>query len=116
MKFFLVALLITLFAFFQTHPVRAAQNSDQKISKLENKVAKKFSKTFCNSTGFGISPEGALKFSLGETEVEFEKNILISQVNLENIKDQILNNVADACYYFDLTKSDLDKLSLSSKK
>ena len=31
----------------------------------------------------------------------------------ENVKDQILNEIADTCYYFDLEKSDLDQLTLS---
>ncbi len=94
----------------------AAQDIEQKIAKLENKVSKKFTKTFCNSTGFGISEEGALKFSLGETEVEFSKNPLIAKVNVDNVKEQILEDVADTCYYFDLAKSDLESLTLTNQK
>ncbi len=113
MKAFFISLLITAIGFFISSPVIAGDDIDRQITKLENRVAKKFSKTFCNSTGFGISEEGALKFSLGETAVEFSKKPLISQVNLENIKDQILNEVSDTCYYFELSKNDLGNLTLT---
>lgn len=116
MRCFLLALLITAISFANANPVIAAQDIDKKIAKLEQKVSKKFSKTFCNSTGFGISEEGALKFSLGETEVEFSKNPLIANVNLEKIKGQILDDIADSCYYFELTKSNLDQLTLNPLK
>ncbi len=116
MKRFLLVLLISTLTFVVSSPIMAAQDIEKKITKLENKVSKKFSKTFCNSTGFGISEEGALKFSLGETEVEFSKNPLISNVNLDNIKEQILEDVADTCYYFELAKSDLESLTLQDKK
>ena len=96
-------------------PAGAAQNIEKNISKLESKVSKKFAKTYCNSTGFGISSDGALKFSLGETKGEFSKNPLIQKVSLESIKNQILVDIADTCYYFDLTKNDLDGLILTYK-
>ena len=115
MKGLLISLLITTITFFSSSPAIAGESIDQKVTKLESKVAKKFSKTFCNSTGFGISEDGALKFSLGETAVEFSKKPLISKVNLENIKDEILNEVSDTCYYFDLAKSDLAELTLTPK-
>ncbi len=88
---------------------------EQKISRLESKVSKKFSKTFCNSTGFGISSEGALKFSIGETTGEFSKNPLIEKANIDNIKDKILVEISDTCFYFDLAKKDLDGFYLVYK-
>ena len=107
--------LITIAIFSFSLPAKAAQNIEKNISKLENKVSKKFAKTYCNSTGFGISSEGALKFSLGETKGEFSKNPLIQKVNLDSIKNEILVDIADTCYYFDLTKDDLDGLTLVYK-
>ena len=112
----LVIFLITAITFFHSSTAIAAQDLEQKINKLENRVSKKFSKTFCNSTGFGISSEGALKFSLGETKGEFSKNPLIHKVDLDYIKNQILVNIADTCYSFDLTKESLDEFSLANKK
>ena len=81
MKKHLLAILIVIFTLWPSSDAIAAHDIDKKITKLENKVAKKFSNTFCNSTGFGISSEGALKFSLGETKGEFS----IGNLNLYKI-------------------------------
>ena len=112
MRCFLIALLITVISVGISKPAMAAQDLEKQITKLEQKISKKFSKTFCNSTGFGISYDGALKFALGETKGEFARNQLISNINLENIKDQILADIASTCYYFELSKADLDELRL----
>ena len=112
MRRFLIALLITVLSSGIASPAMAAQDLERQTIKLEQKISKKFSKTFCNSTGFGISYDGALKFALGETKGEFARNKLISNVNLENLKDQILEDIASTCYYFELTKADLDGLKL----
>ncbi len=112
MRRFLIALLITVLSAGIASPSMATQDLENQTIKLEQKISKKFSKTFCNSTGFGISYDGALKFALGETKGEFSKNQLINVVDIEIIKDQILDDIADTCYYFELTKADLDGLQL----
>ncbi len=112
MRRFLIALLITVLSAGIASQAMAAQDLENQTIKLEQKISKKFSKTFCNSTGFGISYDGALKFALGETKGEFARNQLISNVDLENLKDQILEDIGSTCYYFDLTKADLDGLKL----
>ncbi len=118
MKSFLIGLLITAIALFSSTPIVMADQTpeklERKINKLENKVSKKFSKTFCNSTGFGISSEGALKFAIGETKNEFTRNPLIAEVDSEKIKKQILIDIGDTCYFFELTKGDLDDFSLKN--
>ncbi len=113
MKRLFIYLFIPAIIFCFAVSAQASQTIDQKLSKLESKVSRKFSKTYCNSTGFGISSDGALKFSIGETKGEFSKNPLIEEVNVNNIKTQILEDIADSCYDFDLTKADLNKLSFS---
>ena len=112
MRRFLIALLITVLSAGIASPAIATQDLENKTIKLEQKISKKFSKTFCNSTGFGISYDGALKFALGETKGEFAKNKLISNVDIESLKDQILDDIGGTCYYFELTKADLDSLKL----
>ena len=112
MRRFLIALLITVLSAGIASPAMAAQDLENQTIKLEQKISKKFSKTFCNSTGFGISYDGALKFALGETKGEFARNQLISNVDIESLKDQILTDIGSTCYYFELTKADLDGLKL----
>ena len=49
---------------------------DKLISLPANslRISKKFSNTYCNTSKFGISKDGALKFSIGETNKEFQNN------------------------------------------
>ena len=112
MRRFLITLLITVLSIGIASPAIATQDLEKQTKKLEQKISKKFSKTFCNSTGFGISYDGALKFALGETKGEFAKNQLIGNVDVENLKDKILTDIANTCYYFELTKTDLNGLQL----
>ena len=116
MKRLLLPFLIIILLLCSSSPVIAAQDIEQKINKLERKVAKKCSNTFCNSTGFGISNEGALNFSLGETKSEFSNNSLIDKVDLKAVKEKILVDIGDTCYFFELNTSDLDDLTLEYKK
>ncbi len=116
MRGLLIGLLITILSFGISSPSLSAQDLEQQTTKLEQKISKKFSKTFCNSTGFGISYEGALRFALGETKGEFSKNQLVDKVDIENLKEQILADIGNTCYYFELTKSDLDGLKLDKVK
>ena len=115
MRRFLIALLITVLSAGFASPAIAAQDIEKQTIKLEQKISKKFSKTFCNSTGFGISYDGALKFALGETKGEFSKNRLIENVNIDNLKEQIITDVATTCYYFELSKMDLEGLTLEKQ-
>ena len=85
------------------------------FENVENKVSKKFARTFCNTSGFGISDEGALKFALGETKGEFLNKPMIEEIDLKDLKDQILVDIADTCNYFDVARSDLQDLILEYK-
>ena len=71
----------------------------------------KFARTFCNTSGFGISNEGSLKFALGETKGEFSKSTLVDKIDLNNLKDEILTDVANTCNYYELTENDLAQLN-----
>ena len=112
MRLLLNSLLITAITLFSSMPTIAAQDIEKNITALEHKVSKKFSRTFCNTSGFGISDEGSLKFALGETKGEFSKKPLIEQIDMDDLKDLILDDIANTCSYFELAKSDLDELKL----
>ena len=112
MRRFLLVLLSTALIFCYSNPSLASQDLGNKITSLEQKVSRKFSRTFCNTTGFGISNEGALKFALGETKSEFSQNPLVEEIDMNSLKDKILIDVADTCNYFELTKSDLEQLTI----
>ncbi|KGG12797.1 MULTISPECIES: hypothetical protein [Prochlorococcus] len=114
MRRIILAVILTVISLISTVPGQAAQDLDKNVAQLENKVAKKFAKTFCNASGFGISEEGSLKFAIGETEVEFAKNPLTDSLNLQAVKNKILDGLADTCNYYEFDINDLDDLKFTS--
>ncbi len=116
MKTFLLSLLLIILSFLYPPHVDASQalDMDKKIVALEKKVSKKFAKTYCNTSSFGISEEGALKFAIGETNVEFSKKKFIDKIDVEEVKDKILVDIADICGYYDFEKSELNALNFDS--
>ncbi len=111
----MIKLIIGFFiSFLFLFPINSAFSKDipqKNIEKLNDKVAKKFSRTFCNTSNFGISDEGAIEFAIGETNKEFSKNKLIEFVNFDEIKKKIISNIESDCQVFDFPLDELDKLA-----
>ncbi len=112
MRRFLLLLFAIAIVFCYSNASLASQDLEAKLTSLEQKVSKKFSRTFCNTTGFGISNEGALKFAIGETKSEFSQNPLMEEIDIDSLKDNILIDIADSCNFFELTKNDLEQLTI----
>ena len=112
----MIKLIIGFFiSFLFLFPFNSAFSKDipqKNIDKLTNKVAKKFSRTFCNTSNFGISDEGAIEFALGETSKEFSKNKLIEFVNFDEINKKIISNIEVECQVFDFPIDELSKLEI----
>tara|TARA_Y100001968_G_scaffold77939_1_gene69246 strand:+ start:481 stop:954 length:474 start_codon:yes stop_codon:yes gene_type:complete len=64
---------------------------------FQEKLSKQFTKKFCNSIGFGISKESALKFSAGEIKKEMSRKILPQEINQEDLELNIASNVVNSC-------------------
>ena len=67
--------ILTLLLLFSS-PVYSIDTSSQTLEKYTNKISNKFTRTYCNTSNFGISYEGALAFAIGETNKEFKNNKL----------------------------------------
>ena len=94
-------------------PIKSAFSKEvpqKNIDNLTNKVAKKFSRTFCNTSNFGISDEGAIEFAIGETTKEFSKNKLIELVNFDEVNKKIISNIEADCQVFDFRVDELANL------
>ena len=94
-------------------PINSAFSKEipqKNIDSLTNKVAKKFSRTFCNTSNFGISDEGAIEFAIGETNKEFSKNKLIEFINFNEVNKKIISNIESDCQVFDFPIAELAKL------
>ena len=64
-RIFAIFTLTLLFLF--SSPVYSLDTSSKIIEKYTKKISSKFTRTYCNTTNFGISYEGALAFAIGET-------------------------------------------------
>ena len=78
--------------------------------KYINKISNKFSRTFCNTTKFGISYEGALAFSIGETNKEFRNNKLNETIDYPLLKNKIIENLENNCQIYNFSSEKLNQL------
>ena len=65
--------ILTLLLLFSS-PVYSLDISSKTLEKYTKKISNKFTRTYCNTSNFGISYEGALAFAIGETNKEFKNN------------------------------------------
>tara|TARA_B100000524_G_scaffold320002_1_gene200230 strand:- start:566 stop:907 length:342 start_codon:yes stop_codon:yes gene_type:complete len=80
------------------------------IEKYTLKISRKFANTYCNSTKFGISKDGALRFSIGETNKEFLNNKLNNLIDYEILNKNILISLENNCQIYDFPIYELEKL------
>ena len=96
-------LTLTLLFLFST-PVYSLDTSSKSLEKYTKKISNKFTRTYCNTTKFGISYEGALAFAIGETNKEFKNNKLNKFIDYSRLKNSIVNDLENNCqvYNFDI--------------
>ena len=104
---FFILLLILIFA-NQAYPL---DSSAKAIEKYTLKISRKFANTYCNSTKFGISSDGALKFSIGETNKEFLNNKLNKLIDHQTLNRNILLSLKNTCKIDDFPVNELEKLT-----
>ena len=103
-------ILLFLLLIFDT-PVNSIEISQKGIENYTLRISRKFSNTYCNSTKFGISKDGALRFAIGETNKEFLNNKFNKYINYELLNKNILINLENNCNVFDLPSHDLEQLT-----
>jgi len=106
-------LLALLFLILDT-PAYPVDSSPKAIEKYTLKISNKFANTYCNSTKFGISKDGALRFSIGETNKEFSNSKLNKFIDYELLNKNILLSLNNNCQIFDFPVYELDKLSFKN--
>ena len=107
---FIIGFFISFLFLFPINSAFSKEIPQKNIDNISNKVAKKFSRTFRNTSNFGISDEGAIEFAVGETNKEFSKNKLIEFVNFDEINKKIVSNIEADCQVFDFPVNELSKL------
>ena len=102
-------ILLILLLIFDT-PVYPIEFSQKVIENYTLKISRKFSNTYCNSTKFGISNEGALNFAIGETNKEFLNNKLNKFIDYELLNKNIILSLANNCDVFEFPVNELENL------
>ena len=109
-KRFLI-LLVSLVFFIFSNPSYSKEISPEFLDKYIRKISNKFSRTYCNTSQFGISTEGSLAFAIGETNKEFKNNKLNKFIDYSILKNSIVDNLESNCQVYDFPILSLDKLA-----
>ena len=110
-RFFAIFILTLLFIF--SSPVYSLDTSSKTLEKYTNKISNKFTKTYCNTSKFGISYEGALAFAIGETNKEFKNNKLNKLIDYSLLKNSIVDDLENNCQVYDFAISNLENLKFN---
>ena len=110
-RFFAIFILTLLF--LCSSPVYSLDTSSETLEKYTQKISSKFTRTYCNTTNFGISYEGALAFAIGETNKEFKNNKLNKLIDYCLLKNSIVNDLENNCQVYDFAITKLENLKLN---
>ena len=110
-RVFTIFTLTLLFLF--SSPVYSLDTSSKTLEKYTKKISNKFIRTYCNTTNFGISYEGALAFAIGETNKEFKNNKLNKFIDYSVLKNSIVNDLENNCQVYDFGTSNLENLKFN---
>jgi len=105
-------LFLTLLLLFIT-PVYSLDTPSKTLEKYTKKISNKFARTYCNSSKFGISYEGALAFAIGETNKEFKNNKLNKLIDYSLLKNLIVNDLENNCQVYDFDIIKLENLKFN---
>ena len=103
---------LTLLLLF-CRPVYSLDNSFKTLEKYTKKISNKFTRTYCNTSKFGISYDGALSFAIGETNKEFKNNKLNQLIEYSVLKNSIVNDLENNCQVYDFEISNLENLKFN---
>ena len=107
-------MIFTLFLLFLfSSPVYSLDTSSKNLEKYTKKISSKFTRTYCNTTKFGISYEGALAFAIGETNKEFKNNKLNKLIDYSLLKNSIVNDLENNCQVYDFAITNLENLKIN---
>ena len=111
---FIVVFLISIFIFIPAKPSFSKEVSQKNLDKLVDKVSVKFARTFCNTSNFGISDQGAIEFAIGETKKEFSKNKLINLIKQSDVNKKIVSRIENECQVYDFPLEELSKFIINN--
>ena len=111
-KRFITISILTLLL-LSSGPVYSLDTSSKTLEKYTKKISNKFTRTYCNTSKFGISYDGALAFAIGETNKEFKNNKLNKLIDYSLLKNLIVNDLENNCQVYDFAMSNLENLKFN---
>ena len=108
-----LAIFTLTLLFLFSSPVYSLETSSKTLEKYTKKISNKFTRTYCNTTKFGISYDGALAFAIGETNKEFKNNKLNKFIDYSLLKNSIVNDLENNCQVYDFDISNLENLKFN---
>ena len=106
-----IFIIFTLVSFLLLdNPVYSKEVSQKSLENYINRISHKFSRTYCNTSKFGISNKGALAFAIGETNQEFKNNKLNKLIDISLLKQNIVETLENNCQVYDFPYESLEKL------
>ena len=110
-KVFTISILTLLLLL--SSPVYSLDTSSKTLEKYTKKISNKFTRTYCNTTKFGISYDGDLAFAIGETNKEFKNNKLNKFIDYSLLKNSIVNDLENNCQVYDFAITKLENLEFN---
>jgi len=104
--------ILTLVLLFSSQ-VYSLDISSKTLEKYTKKISNKFTRTYCNTSNFGISYEGALSFAIGETNKEFKNNKLNNLIDYSLLKNKIVNDLENNCQIYNFDIGSLENLKFN---
>ena len=95
-NFFLYSSLVLFIININVNSLHALEKQN---NKLIERIAKDYTKKFCNGIGFGLSTESAMNFAMKENNMIFEKKKGIEDLDMTIVADVIANSVVNNCGY-----------------
>jgi len=103
---------LTLLLLFSS-PVYSLETSSKNLEEYTKRISNKFTRTYCNTSKFGISYDGALAFAIGETNKEFKNKKLNKLIDYSFLKNSIVNDLENNCQVYDFDISNLENLKFN---
>ena len=95
--FFLIIFVFSVV--FSSFDLEVNALSVKQNDELIERIAKDFSKKFCNGVGFGLSQESAVNFAMKENMAIFKNKKGIENIDTKAIAEKVSISVVDKCGY-----------------
>ncbi len=96
---FFFSIMVAFFFVFESFDLEVNALTVKQNDELIGRIAKDFSKKFCNGVGFGLSEESAVNFAMKENMAIFNNKKGIENIDTKSLVEKVSLSVVDKCGY-----------------